>query len=139
VFGPLPRDYSYHMPAKARRVALRSASRASSRTASSSWPRCPSSTRRRQRACASSSVDLGSPRRALVVLADANPILWKSMRNYTGVTVRSAQDLCAYDVIAGGLVIAEEEALSKLADRVGAKADDNSDANSDANSDGGAA
>ena len=25
VFGPQPRDYSYHMPAKARRVALRSA------------------------------------------------------------------------------------------------------------------
>ena len=25
VFGPRPRDYSYHMPAKARRVALRSA------------------------------------------------------------------------------------------------------------------
>ena len=25
VFGPLPRDYSYHMPQKARRVALRTA------------------------------------------------------------------------------------------------------------------
>ena len=134
VFGPQPRDFSYHMPAKARRVALRSAlagKLADGELVVAEMPKldAPSSKSLRQLF-----TDLGSPRRALVVLADANPNLWKSMRNYTGVTVRAAQDLCAYDVIAGGLVIAEAEALAKLADRVGAKAD----ADSDANSDGGA-
>ena len=45
--------------------------------------------------------------------------MWKSFRNFPGVTVRTALDLCAYDVVAGGLVVAESAALDALAARVG--------------------
>jgi hypothetical protein len=38
------------------------------------------------------------------------------------VTVRTATDLCAFDVAAGGMVVIEEGALSALEERVGARA-----------------
>ena len=61
----------------------------------------------------------GSPRRALIVLASPNVNVWKSFRNFPLVNVRTAHDLCAYDVINGGLVLAESAALEALATRVG--------------------
>ena len=65
--------------------------------------------------------DVGSPRRALVVVAERNVPVWKSFRNFPGVRVRTATDLCAHDVVAGGLLLIEEGALAALAERVGAK------------------
>ena len=60
-------------------------------------------------------------RRAIVVLGQPNLNVWKSFRNFPGVTVRAAVDLSALDVVAGGLVIAEQSAMDALAARVGAQ------------------
>ena len=73
VFGPVPRDYGYHMPAKARRVALRSAMPASWTTARSCWP----TARRFGAPSAKAARKLlaetwAPPRRALVVIAEPN-------------------------------------------------------------------
>ncbi len=119
VFGPLPRDYSYKMPIKARRVALRSA--VAGKLADKEvviadlggFSQPSSKDARRVLA------DLGSPRRACIVTADIDNNVHKSFRNFPGVNVRSAADLCALDVIAGGLIIAEQGALDKVASRVG--------------------
>ena len=46
-------------------------------------------------------------------------MVWKSFRNIAGVTVRRAVDVCAHDVVAGGLLIAQSGALDALAQRVG--------------------
>lgn len=121
VFGPLPRDYSYHMPAKARRVALRSAiagKLADDEVAvvDLSGFSAPSAKSARKILA-----DLGSPRRVCVVLSEANPNVHLSFRNFPRVAVRTAQDLCAYDVINGGLILAEGGALEQLAQRVGQK------------------
>jgi len=122
VFGPKPRDFSTALPAKARRVALRTAiagKLADGEVVIANLPKfeAPSSKTARQILA-----DVGAPRRALFVLAEANPIAWKSLRNFPGVTVRTAAELCAHDVVAGGLVIAEKGAMSALVERVGAVA-----------------
>mgnify|MGYP003627606654 CR=1 FL=1 len=119
VFGPRPRDYSYHMPTKARRVALRSAiagklSDNEVVIADLGGFDTPSS-----KAARKVLTDLGSPRRAVVVIAERNESLWKSFRNFPLVKVRTAAELCAHDVVAGGLIITEAAALEQLSSRVG--------------------
>lgn len=120
VFGPRPKDWSYHMPIKARRVALRSALAGKLAddevvVADLGGFDTPSA-----KAARKVLADLGSPRRACVVIAQANDALYRSFRNFPGVKVRTAIDLCAFDVVGGGLIIAEGAALEQLAARVGA-------------------
>jgi large subunit ribosomal protein L4 len=122
VFGPKPRDFSYHMPAKARRVALRSAlygKIADSELVLADIGKFEAPSAKSARKILA---DLGAPRRALVVLNAADGNVWKSFRNFPSVRVRTAAELCAYDVLNGGLVIAEKDALDALVERVGVKA-----------------
>jgi ribosomal protein L4 len=58
----------------------------------------------------------------MIVLAQSDANVWKSFRNFPGVKVRLAQDLNAFDVIGGGLIVAEKAALDALAQRVGVPA-----------------
>lgn len=119
VFGPLPRSYVYHMPAKARRVATRTALLGKLTDGEvviadlGGWSKPSAKEARRVLA------DLGSPRRALVVLSEHDGHLWKSFRNFPGVRVVIAADLCAFDVVSGGLVIVGNDALAALAARLG--------------------
>jgi large subunit ribosomal protein L4 len=123
VFGPRPKDWSYHMPTKARRVALRSAIAGKLAddevvVADLGGFDTPSS-----KAARKVLADLGSPRRACVVIAQGNEALYKSFRNFPRVEVRTAAELCAYDVVNGGTIIAEQGALDHLSARVGKSAD----------------
>jgi large subunit ribosomal protein L4 len=119
VFGPQPRDYSYHMPAKARRVALRTALAGKLKDDEvviadlGEFP-APSA-----KAARKVLADLGAPRRACVVITERSETLYKSFRNFPLVNVRTATELCAYDVVNGGLIIAERAAMDQLAARVG--------------------
>ena len=119
VFGPLPRDYSYHMPAKARRVATRSALLGKMKDGEVVIADLSGFSEPKTKSARKILADLGSPRRALVVLAEHDEMVWKSFRNIAGVTVRRAVDVCAHDVVAGGLLIAQSGALDALAQRVG--------------------
>ncbi|MCB9914437.1 MAG: 50S ribosomal protein L4 [Planctomycetes bacterium] len=119
VHGPKPRDYSYHMPAKARRVATRSAIAGKLQDGEVVVADLGGFSTPSAKAARKVLADLGSPRRALVVLNDRSEAIYKSFRNFPGVTVRTADELCAFDVVSGGLVIAETGALEKLATRVG--------------------
>jgi large subunit ribosomal protein L4 len=120
VFGPKPRDWSYHMPRKARRVALRSALAGKLRDEElvvadlGNYPAPSARTARKLLG------ELGRPERALIVLRERDDKVWKSFRNFPGVQVRTADELCAFDVIAGGLLVCETGALERLAGRVGA-------------------
>ena len=123
VFGPQPRDYSYHMPKKARRVALRTA--LAGKLADGevviadldgfSVPSAKTARKILQ--------DLGSPKRALVLLFNADENIWKSFRNFPKVNVRTARQVCAFDITAGGIIIAEASALEELKERVGITAE----------------
>ncbi len=121
VFGPKPRDYSYHMPAKARRVALRSALAGKLQDDEVVIADLGEFTSPSAKSARKVLQDLGSPRRACIVIEKPDVNLWKSFRNFPRVNVRTADELCAYDVVNGGLIIAERAALEKLAQRVGVK------------------
>ncbi|MFT7676958.1 MAG: large subunit ribosomal protein L4 [Planctomycetota bacterium] len=119
VFGPLPRDFSYHMPVKARRVALRGAlagKLADNEVVIADLGEFPKPSSKAARKVLA---DLGSPKRACVVVAERDDSLYRSFRNFPRVSVRTAAELCAMDVVAGGLIIAEAGAMELLTTRVG--------------------
>lgn len=122
IFGPHIRDFSYHMPAQARRVALRSAIAGKIKDSELCVAALPKLDAPSSKAARRLLQDLGTPRRALVVLDQANPTVWKSFRNFPGVGVKTAAELNALDVIGGGLIVIEDAALDALSQRVGIKA-----------------
>ena len=87
IFGPRPRDYSYHMPVKARRVALRNAVYTKFRDGevaiAEGWPSEPST---KAAATILNSLEMG--RSALVVTHERNMALYRSLRNVPYVDVR---------------------------------------------------
>jgi large subunit ribosomal protein L4 len=119
VFGPQPRDYSYHMPAKARRVALRSA--LAGKLADDEVVLAELGDFAAPSAKAGRKVlgDLGNPKRACIVIAERNESLWKSFRNFPKVHVRTADELCTFDVVNGGIIVVERAAMDLLVARVG--------------------
>jgi large subunit ribosomal protein L4 len=124
VFGPKPRDYSYHMPIKARRVALRSALAGKLRDdevviADLGDFGSPSAKSARKVLADLGVGAAGGQRRATLVLTERDDNVWKSFRNFPGVKVRTAAELCAFDVVAGGLIVAQSGAMEALAARVG--------------------
>jgi large subunit ribosomal protein L4 len=142
VFGPKPRDYSFHMPIRARRVALRSAlagkfadgevaladlgsftnasSKPSSKEARKLLASLGYTTAKASRADKRADKKGQTHRRALLVVAKHDDNAWKSFRNFPGVEMRAAQDVNALDVLNGGLIVAERAALDVLAERVSA-------------------
>jgi large subunit ribosomal protein L4 len=119
VFGPRPRDYSYHMPAKARRVALRTAVLGKLQDGEVVLATLPKFDAPSAKSARKVLADVGSPRRAVVVISEHDENVWKSFRNFPGVTVRTAVDLCAFDVVHGGTVLIEPAAMTELTARVG--------------------
>ena len=119
IFGPHPRDFSYHMPRTAKRVALRSALFGKMKDGELVLATLPKMAAPSAKAARQVLEDLGTPRRVLVLLGEADVNVWKSFRNFPGVVVKTAADLNARDVVNGGTVVAERAALTALADRVG--------------------
>ena len=121
VFGPLPREHRFDLPARERRVALRTA--IFGKLQDGEFVLADLDGVRGAAPSAKSArkvlADMGSPRRALVVLAQSDEIVWKSFRNFPGVVVRPARDLCAFDVASTGIVICEPGAFESLGKRVG--------------------
>lgn len=120
-FGPRPRDYSFHMPAQQRRVALRSALCGKFGDGEVALFDGSSFTGPSAKSARAVLTSAGSPRRLTIVLAQPNENVFKSFRNFPLVEVRLAVDLCAHDVLNGGLILAESAALDALVQRVGNK------------------
>ena len=120
-FGPKPKDYSYHVPVKLRRTALRSAIAGKLQDGEVVVTEFGEFSAPSSKAARKILLDLGSPKRAVIVLNEANENVHKSFRNFPKVAVRLSSDLCVYDVVNGGLVIAESGVLEQLAERVSPK------------------
>ena len=122
VFGPLPRDHRFDLPARERRVALRTA--IYGKLADGEFVLADLGTIRdadapSAKAARKMLADLGAPRRAVVVLAEHNERVWKSFRNFPGLKIRPACDLCAFDVASASIVICEPGAFEALGKRLG--------------------
>lgn len=115
IFGPRPRDHHYSIPAKMRRLALKSA--LSDRAGDSDVYvvedlelDAPST-----KAIAKLLQSMGlADRKVLLVSPAADTNLVKSCRNLQGAEVRPANELNAYEVLHSDAVVLERSALGTL-------------------------
>jgi len=117
IFGPRPRDYSYGMPRKALREALRSALAGKLRdgevgTLQAGFEKPSTKT------AASALAALGCDGTACVVLPKHDLTQWKSFRNLRGCTVTRAADLNAHDVLAHRHVVFVDDAWDLVLQRL---------------------
>ena len=119
LFGPKTRDWSYHMPSKARRVATRTALLGKLQDGEVVIAELGAFEKPSAKSARKILADLGGPRRALIVIEKHDEGLWQSFRNFPGVNVRTADEVCAHDLVAASLVIAQAAAMDKLTARVG--------------------
>lgn len=114
VFGPTPRSYSYKLPKKVRRLAMRSA--LSSAVASENLmvleglafdaPKTKSFTQL--------VTDLSLGKKALFVTADVNENLALSARNIKGMTVIAATGINVLDLLGHDKVVMTKAAIEKI-------------------------
>lgn len=114
IFGPKPRDYSYSIPKKARRVALNSALTSKFNDnevividkLEFDMP----STKKMANILKNIKIK-GS---CLIIIPERNPSIWKSARNIYSVMVKSVAELNAYDVIRQKNLLITKEAMISL-------------------------
>ena len=113
-FGPRPRDYSFHMPKKARRVAVRNAIYSKFRDGevcvADGWPSGAPSTKH----AVSILSALGVTRSALVVTAEQDRVVWLSLRNVPHISVRPVSDLNAREVLLRRHMVLTPSALEAI-------------------------
>lgn len=114
IFGPLPRDYSYHMPVKARRVALCNALYTKLRdgelVVADGWPADKPSTKLAVQILRA----LGCEASTLVVTEQPDRNLYRSLRNVPQVEVRAVADLNAHQVLLRRHMVVTPGALALL-------------------------
>lgn len=113
-FGPQPRDFSYGMPKKARRAALKSALSAKVRDGEFLVVDELSLNEPKTRAMASVIKALNADTKPLLVLADWNVNVELSARNIPGVTVAKSAGLNVYDILNHDKMVITRDAVAKL-------------------------
>ncbi len=113
-FGPRPRDYSYHMPLKARRVALRNALFTKFNdgevVVADGWPADAPNTKQAVAVLAG----LGLTRSVLVVTDEIDRTLYRSLRNVPQVDVAPLAELNARSVLLRRNMVLTPAAMTKL-------------------------
>ncbi len=114
IFGPHPRDYSYSIPRKAKKVALYSAILAKLKDNEVVLINklefdCPSTKR-----MANLLESLGIKDSCLIIIPNKDEIIWKSSRNIYKLMVKVASDLNAYDVVRHKMLLITKDALDNL-------------------------
>jgi large subunit ribosomal protein L4 len=119
IHGPRPRDYSYSLPRKALKVALRSALLGKLRDGEvrgideialeAPKTKDMAEALRRHLEIAGS---------ILVVLPETDDTAYRSIRNIEKTRVRLASDVSAYDVLKYGTLVVVGDALTRLVERV---------------------
>ena len=116
VFGPLPRDYSYRIPKKARRQAVLSALslKRQEEKLVVVEPEDVSEIKTRLMAEALASLGVGN---SLFVIADSDERIELSARNLPNVKVLRVAGLNVYDVLRFEYLVLTRDALSKIEER----------------------
>jgi len=119
VFGPKPRDYSYSMPRKALRAALRSAVLGKLRDGEVTFVEGAQMDAPKTKVMAKVIRDIEAAGSTLFVLPDRDENLFKSTRNIARTEVRTAADLNAYDVVRHDRLVFTRDGFDRLVERVG--------------------
>lgn len=114
IFAPQPRSYSYSIPKKVRRLALKSA--LSSKVQNGNIIVLDQLTLAEPKTKEFAGVldNLKVSKKALVVTADVDTAVVRSARNIPGVTPTYASSLNVYDVLAHEKLIITRDAVSKV-------------------------
>lgn len=114
-FGPKPRDYSYAIPKKARKIALFSALTARVRDnelivvedLNFDTPK----TKQMIRVLKALGIN---DEKCLIVIPKADKIVWKSARNIPSVKITTSAELNAYEVLKPAKILLTKEAISNI-------------------------
>ena len=121
IFPPIPRDYAYHMPVKARRAALRNAMFTKFRdqevAVAVGWPADKPNTKGAHAILAA----LGMGRSVTVVTEKPEVNLVRSLRNVPLVDVCTVDDLNARQVLVRRWLVMTPGALASIQQRLGKK------------------
>lgn len=115
VFGPQPRDYSYSLPRKVKRLALRTALSEKLSIGEVIVIDNLSTEKPRTKEMVETLKKLGlNGKSVLIVLSEKEDSIALSVRNIPGVSVTRATDLNPYDVIAYNTLLMTKEAAVRL-------------------------
>ncbi len=117
IFGPQPRDYSYDLPKKAKKLALKAAlsGKLSDGEITVIDDLSFEKPRTREMASILKNFELGG-KSTLIVVPEYNEAVILSARNIPGVTVRRVSDLNSYDVAAHSRLLMTKRAAEMLAE-----------------------
>jgi len=118
IWGPRPRDYSYSMPVKARREALRSALLSKFRDDKVKIIDKLDFDAPKTKRMAEALKNLGVSARCLLAVKGHQPNLWKSLRNIPRTAMSAVRDLNAREVLLGGELLFTAAALESLSEVV---------------------
>ena len=113
-FAPKPRDYSYSLNKKVKRLALKSALSAKAAENEIVVVDGLKVEEIKTKAFQSFLTKLGVEKKALVVTENVDEKVVKSARNIEGVTVTFAPILSPYMILTGGKLVVDKAALAKI-------------------------
>lgn len=114
IFGPRPRDYSYNMPRKALRAAVRSAILGKFLDGEVKAMEGVSLEKPSTKRIAAAFKALEIAGSTLMIVPERDDVLFRSARNIDGTTVRTAAEVNAYDLLAHRNVVLVNGALDPL-------------------------
>jgi large subunit ribosomal protein L4 len=114
IFGPRPRDYSYSMPRKAKKVALYSAILAKLKESDVLLIEELVFERPSTKKMVSLLRSLGITGGCLLVMQDKEEMVWKSSQNIYDMDLKLSSQLCAYDVVKYKNILMTVEAFEWL-------------------------
>ena len=118
VFGPQPRDYSYRLPAQARRTALRSAIADRQREGALQVLDRIALPEAKTKRLVEMLGALGLEKSVLNVIAGRDDSLERAARNLPGVKVLRSEGLNVADVLRHKTLVLTQDAVAALAERV---------------------
>ncbi len=113
-FGPRPRDYSYSLPRKAKRKAIKSALSAKLKEKKILILDRMDLKEAKTKKMASMLVNLRSGKKPLLVIEEGNEMVRRAARNIEGVKIISPNSLNLYDLLNHNKLILTKEALAKI-------------------------
>ncbi|RXK18666.1 50S ribosomal protein L4 [Macrococcus sp. DPC7161] len=119
VFGPTPRSYSYKMPKKMRRLALRSALSAKVKEDALSVLESLTFEAPKTKEFKAMTTTLNLPRKVLFIIAEEDVNVALSARNIPGVTVITATGLNVLDIVHANQVVMTKAAVEKVEEVLG--------------------
>lgn len=114
VFGPQPRDYSYRLPRKVRRLALKSALSSKFKNDSIIVVDALTFEAPKTKLMVETLQNLKAGRKALVVTADGDQNVVKSARNIPGVKPLRADFVNVYDLLHYDTLLITKDAVARL-------------------------